>query len=239
MASDSYTRPQCVSLLLRSQIITHQDGLIFCASLACSATRRPLTFGQDLLNLQWLMVAIVLAQQRLSRQPKPSSPTSCTWGPSGWPYLLCLPSSSLLVLSRQPFLSCLCPPEASIYRVANSVGLTLVTGRHALPCPDHPQKPRRAFRSSQQAVWVTYAGSSPYVQIPFCAPRNHPFVPMSSAFLLHPSRPSGETHQDWGLGLTASGYNPKLPTLLWGVMGRSTQRHLCTPQQSWTQRGPL
>lgn len=194
MVSDSYPRPPCISLLLRpSQIITHQDGLILCASLACAATRRPLTFGQDLLNLQWLIVASVLAHQRLCGQPTPSSPTSCTWGPSGWPCLLCLPSSSLLVLSRQPFLSCLCPPEASIYHAANSAGLALVAGRHALPRPDHLQKPRRAFGSSQQAVWVTYAGSSPYVQISFCAPRNHPFVPMSSGFLLHPSRSSGET----------------------------------------------
>lgn len=159
-----------------------------------------------------------MAQQRLSGQPTPSSPTSCTWGPSGWPCLLCLPSSSLLVLSRQPFLSCPYPPEASIYRVANSVGLTLVTGRHALPCPDHPQKPRRAFGSSQQAVWVTYAGSSPYVQISFCAEKS-PFCPYVFWLPSAPQSPQWGNTPGLGFGIDCLWLQPKAAHLALGSHG--------------------
>ena len=73
---------------------------------------RPLALGQSLLSLQWLMVAIVLAELRLSRQLTPPSTTGCAWrAPLARPACSAfLPTLS--VLSLQPFLSSLCPPEA-------------------------------------------------------------------------------------------------------------------------------
>lgn len=174
---------------------------------------KALALGQDLLNLQWLIVAIVLAHSRGSPGCCLSSPLA---GPACSAFLL-----ALSLLSLQPFLSSLCPPEAS----------KLSCSRFGWPCLGN---------DIQQAMRVTYAGSSPYVQTSSNAPGNRPSASMCSGFLLYPSCPDGRTdNQNWGLGLTACCYNCKLQILLWRVMGGSTHRHMCTPEQSWTQRCPL
>lgn len=93
---------------------------------------KALTLGQDLLNLQWLIVAIVVAQQRLSRQPLPRFTTGrAPWVPLAGP--VC--SAFLLALSYFcPFSHCslVCVHQRPrSYCAANSVGLALVTGYSA------------------------------------------------------------------------------------------------------------
>lgn len=93
---------------------------------------KALTLGQDLLNLQWLIVAIVVAQQRLSRQPLPRFTTGrALWVPLAGP--VC--SAFLLALSYFcPFSHCspVCVHQRPrSYCAANSVGLALVTGYSA------------------------------------------------------------------------------------------------------------
>lgn len=83
---------------------------------------RPLTLGQHFLCRQWLMVAIILAELRVSGPFLPPSTTGCAWrAPSSPPCLPPLPSSSL-ISTLQPFLSSLDPPEVQSYYAANPVG---------------------------------------------------------------------------------------------------------------------
>lgn len=159
-------------------------------------------------------------------------------GPSGWPCLLCLPPSSLLVLSLQPLLSSLCP-EASKLSCANSVGLALESGRHALPCPGHPQSPQGHSEIASRPCGSHMQGAPHTCRYLTCTQKS-PFRPCVFRLPSAPQFPDGETDaQDWGFGIDCLWLQHKAADVALGESWVGAPRGICVPHSSPRHRDAL